>query len=74
VYAATLEGSMASPGKPTCNAPVYWWEGEYDMNCIRLEGHEGDHFDGLSWYDDDMTPKDDDHEEKPDGVIEAPRA
>lgn len=38
---------------PACNAHVYWWKGEYDMNCERPEGHEGAHYDGLSWFNDE---------------------
>ena len=36
-----------------CGKTVYWWGGEYEGECELGEGHEGDHFDGLSWYDDD---------------------
>jgi hypothetical protein len=36
-----------------CGRHVYWWDGEYDGNCGLPEGHEGPHFDGLSWFDDD---------------------
>jgi hypothetical protein len=36
-----------------CNEFVYWYDGEYEGNCELPSGHEGDHFDGISWYDDD---------------------
>jgi hypothetical protein len=36
-----------------CGAPVYWWDGEYDNNCQLPDGHDGPHFDGLSWFNDD---------------------
>lgn len=36
-----------------CGKTVYWWNGEYEGECERPKGHDGDHFDGLSWYDDD---------------------
>jgi hypothetical protein len=42
-----------------CAAPVYWWEGEYDMACELPEGHDGPHFDGLSWFNDENEPVDD---------------
>lgn len=37
----------------TCDKHVYWWNGEYDNNCELDTDHEGDHWDGLSWFDDD---------------------
>lgn len=51
---------MAQPSsdvKP-CRAFVYWWNGEYEGNCELPEDHDGPHFDGLSWYGDDMEPVD----------------
>lgn len=39
--------------KRLCWKPVYWWDGEYEGNCERDPEHEGDHFDGLSWYTDE---------------------
>ena len=45
-----------------CNAFVYWWDGEYEGNCELLEGHTGDHYDGISWYNDDSEDKTDEHE------------
>jgi len=36
-----------------CRAPVYWYEGEYEGWCELAAGHDGPHFDGLNWYDDD---------------------
>lgn len=41
-----------------CGKFVYWWDGEYEGECELPEGHDGPHFDGLSWYDDDTTPVD----------------
>lgn len=38
---------------PRCNEFVSWWGGEYEGNCERDPDHEGDHYDGLSWYDDE---------------------
>lgn len=46
----------------TCGHPIYWWDGEYDMNCILPINHEGDHFDGLTWYDDEQNDKSENHE------------
>lgn len=36
--------------KKLCNAFVYWWNGEYEGECELSDGHEGPHYDGLSWY------------------------
>lgn len=36
-----------------CGRYVSWWNGEYDGSCIRLKGHSGHHYDGISCYDDD---------------------
>jgi hypothetical protein len=36
-----------------CNYFVSWWDGEYEGNCELPENHEGPHYDGLSWYNDD---------------------
>jgi hypothetical protein len=36
-----------------CASRVYWWDGEYEGECKLPEGHDGDHTDGLSWWDDD---------------------
>lgn len=38
-----------------CARFVSWWDGEYEGECELPEGHGGPHFDGLSWYDDDMN-------------------
>lgn len=38
-----------------CAQFVSWWDGEYEGECELPEGHRGPHFDGLSWYDDDMN-------------------
>ena len=48
-----------------CGRFVYWWDGEYEGDCERAEGHDGDHFDGMSWYDDDMETRDYHHEGEP---------
>lgn len=44
-----------------CGFSVYWWDGEYEGDCELAKGHTGDHFDGLSWYDDEQENKDHDH-------------
>ena len=49
-----------SEPKP-CGRRVYWWDGEYEGECQLPKGHEGDHFDDLSWYDDEGTNKDYEH-------------
>lgn len=36
-----------------CGHLVYWWDGEYEGECELPAGHDGPHFDGLSWFDDD---------------------
>jgi len=36
-----------------CGEGVYWWDGEYEGNCELPKGHDGPHFDGLSWFNDD---------------------
>lgn len=59
---------MTDPTKPTCDLSVYWWDGEYEGECKRPVGHEGDHWDGLSWFNDDKEPKDYDHDGGPDDV------
>lgn len=41
-----------------CGGRVYWWDGEYEGECVLPKGHEGDHFDGLSWYNDAREPMD----------------
>lgn len=46
-----------------CHYPVYWWDGEYEGNCELPEGHTGDHYDGLSWYNDDEEDKTWEHED-----------
>ncbi|WP_433730975.1 hypothetical protein ACQP2Y_21500 [Actinoplanes sp. CA-051413] len=49
---------MQSPSGQPCGKLVYWWDGEYESNCELAASHEGPHFDGLSWYDDDMNEVD----------------
>ncbi len=39
--------------KEVCNYFVSWWDGEYEGNCELDKCHEGPHWDGLSWYNDD---------------------
>lgn len=41
-----------------CDAFVYWWDSEYEGNCKLAKEHAGPHFDGLSWYDDEMNEAD----------------
>jgi hypothetical protein len=37
-----------------CYQGVYWWDGEYEGNCILRADHPpGLHWDGMSWYNDD---------------------
>ena len=36
-----------------CRKFVFWWDGEYEGECELSKDHEGPHYDGLSWYDDD---------------------
>jgi len=57
---------MSSPSRshtdtPVCGKFVSWWDGEYEGECELPEGHDGDHNDGLSWYDDDGRNTDDEH-------------
>lgn len=37
----------------TCGETVYWWDGEYEEQCELPPDHEGDHYDGAFWFDDD---------------------
>lgn len=46
----------------TCGKFVSWWNGEYEGECELPEGHAGDHFDGLSWFNDDGENTDSDHD------------
>jgi hypothetical protein len=41
------------PTETTCSRSVYWWDGEYEGECVLPEGHGVVHYDGLSFYDDD---------------------
>ncbi len=46
-----------------CGASVYWWDGEYDGNCELPKGHKTPfHYDGVSYYDDDMNNRNDEQE------------
>jgi len=50
-----------------CYAFVSWWNGEYEGNCELPPNHEGDHWDGLSWFreeDGEMICTDDEHEKE----------
>jgi len=49
------------PQVSACAEFVSWWDGEYEGECELPEGHDGDHYDGLSWYDDDGRCTDDEH-------------
>ena len=44
-----------------CDEFIYWWDGEYEGNCERPLGHSGDHYDGVSWYDDEHEDMTDNH-------------
>lgn len=46
-----IEGPAPAPD-PQCLRFVSWWGGEYEGNCQLAAGHDGDHWDGMSWYDD----------------------
>lgn len=52
----------------TCDKLVYWWDGEYENNCKLPRGHEGDHWDGTSWFDDDTACTDHLHPDDPPAV------
>lgn len=36
-----------------CGAFVSWWDGEYEGNCCLPDGHDGPHYDGVSWFNED---------------------
>lgn len=46
---------MTEAEKPQCGRFVSWWSGEYEGNCELPKDHEpsGQHYDGLSWFDDE---------------------
>lgn len=44
-----------------------WWDGEYEGNCELPPNHGGDHWDGLSWFNDDLELTDYDHDGPPPG-------
>jgi hypothetical protein len=54
-----------------CGRAVHWWDGEYEGECIRPSAHEGDHFDGASWYDNAGEPTNEAHnnQEPPDARV-----
>lgn len=41
-----------------CGKIAYWWDGEYEGYCELLVDHDGPHYDGVSWYDDDANEVD----------------
>ena len=41
---------MADQERSECGQRIYAWNGEYESECVLPEEHDGDHFDGLSWY------------------------
>jgi len=41
-----------------CGKWVFWWDGEYEGECELPKGHDGDHWDGVSWYDDEYYAND----------------
>jgi len=46
----------------TCDKPVIWWGGEYDLNCVLPRDHQPNdvHVDMLgTWFNDDNEPVDD---------------
>jgi hypothetical protein len=45
VYPANLDRM-----ERVCQGHAYWWEGEYEGDCCLQLRHTGDHFDGLSWF------------------------
>jgi len=51
-----------------CYAFVSWWNGEYEGNCELSPNHDGDHWDGVSWFREDedgsMICTDDEHEKE----------
>ncbi len=56
-----LAPALAASAARPCGKAVYWWDGEYEGECELPVGHEGDHFDGLSWFNDDGERTDDAH-------------
>lgn len=60
-----MEAAFGTTAVPTlscsesCVNPEHF--GRYFM-CELPEGHDGDHFDGLSWFNDDLEFTDDQHE------------
>jgi hypothetical protein len=53
-----VKEEKSSTEEDPCNAHVYWWDGEYEGNCELPEGHDGPHYDGNSWYNDQMEEAD----------------
>lgn len=41
-----------------CRRIVFWWDGEYEGECELPLDHDGPHYDGLSWFDDDGSQVD----------------
>lgn len=44
-----------------CRRFVSWWGSEYEGWCELTYQHPGDHYDGMSWFDDEGECTDDDH-------------
>jgi hypothetical protein len=44
---------------------VFWWAGEYEGECKLPAGHDGPHFDGLHWFNDegDEVPPPEDNDD-----------
>jgi hypothetical protein len=55
------DDTVSEAPTPLCGQLVCWWNGEYEDNCELPEGHDGDHWDGLSWFNDDNECTDSDH-------------
>jgi hypothetical protein len=62
-------GAPAEQGHgPPCDRFVHWWDGEYEGNCELPKEHDGDHWDGTSWFDDDNGCTDHLHPDEPPAV------
>lgn len=50
---------------PACGRAVFWWAGEYEGECKLPAGHDGPHFDGLHWFNDegDEVPPPEDNDD-----------
>jgi hypothetical protein len=48
-----------------CRRFAYWFvsqEGDFAVTCELPKGHDGDHWDGLSWFNEDTECTDEDHQ------------